>query len=180
MHFFSTEHSIQSVGRERPYHNRKSQEKESNRLQKCSRHTVFYPILSHRFPRLHCNPLFDTLHDVSTSKAYESAWVSAANPCKLPLPSPCVIDMIGSIHKKLCQIFNNALCFSLYWPYVFFVFVSELMIVRPNYSSISPTLDEGILWSFNDTMMQCFALNIFEHMCQWFLWLGLFQIRRST
>ena len=37
---------------------------------------------------------------------------------------------VSSIHE-LGQIVNNALCFSLYWPFDFFVFLTKLMIVRP-------------------------------------------------
>ena len=59
---------------------------------------------------------------------------------------------VSSIHE-LGQIFNNALCFSLYWPFDFFVFLTKLMIVRPNYSRMLPTLDmisilmlSGLFW----------------------------------
>ena len=34
---------------------------------------------------------------------------------------------VGSIDEQLDQIFDNALCFSLYWPFVLFVFSTELI-----------------------------------------------------
>ena len=40
-----------------------------------------------------------------------------------------VLFRVDSIHVDFGQIFNNALCFSLYWaywPFVFFVFLTEL------------------------------------------------------
>ena len=41
---------------------------------------------------------------------------------------------VGNIYEKFGQIFNNALCFSLYWPFIFFVFLTELVMVWPYYS----------------------------------------------
>ena len=53
---------------------------------------------------------------------------------------------LGLVHTRINKAFNSALCFSLYLPVIFFVFLTALMMVWLIYSDNLPTLSQRSLF----------------------------------
>ena len=54
--------------------------------------------------------------------------------CDTAIYSEILLSKSRVGYEYLGKTINNTLYFSLYWLFVFFVFLTELMIVWPNYS----------------------------------------------